>query len=237
MWNRNLEIDVLVGNLINDFNQISRFLSTENINNLFEKSHMTSIISMNNMFPNLSTEDKLKIIEIAYAFYKRESNEKFEIVVTAPVSFNLKARKTYVVMDELIKKSNKSIMITGYSISDYIDDKIEMIINKIRSGIYVEIFVNDIENMEKQLKNIMMYKGKFLKIYNYKKNNEDKMAALHAKVIVSDNKQAIITSSNLSYHGILGNIEMGVLFESKNKCKEIKDIFNKLIKAKIFESV
>ena len=42
-------------------------------------------------------------------------------------------------------------------------------------------------------------------------NENDKMAALHAKVISVDMGQTLITSANLSYHGQQGNIELGAL--------------------------
>ena len=42
------------------------------------------------------------------------------------------------------------------------------------------------------------------------------MAALHAKVIVVDGIQTLITSANLSYHGQEGNIELGTFVKDKN---------------------
>lgn len=40
------------------------------------------------------------------------------------------------------------------------------------------------------------------------------MAALHAKLLVSDAKKSLVSSANLSYHGMQGNVEMGFLIES-----------------------
>ena len=70
-------------------------------------------------------------------------------------------------------------------------------------------------------------------MYNYKQE-DDKMAALHAKVISVDQEKTLITSANLSYHGQQGNIELGTLIESKDIAKQIDDIFNKLIFSKVF---
>jgi len=36
------------------------------------------------------------------------------------------------------------------------------------------------------------------------------MAKLHAKVIVADARDALVTSANLTYHGYEANIELGV---------------------------
>ena len=76
--------------------------------------------------------------------------------------------------------------------------------------------------------------SRFLKIYNYKKQ-EDSMVALHAKVISVDQKKTLITSANLSYHGQQGNIELGMLAESKKIAKQVDDVFTKLIFERIFE--
>ena len=63
------------------------------------------------------------------------------------------------------------------------------------------------------------------------------MAALHAKVISVDQRQTLITSANLSYHGQQGNIELGTLIESKQIAKQIDDVFTKLIFLKVFSEV
>lgn len=47
------------------------------------------------------------------------------------------------------------------------------------------------------------------------------MAALHAKVIPVDQKKTLITFANLSYHGQQGNIELGMLEESKKIAKQV----------------
>lgn len=237
MWNRNINIDILNKNLICEFEVINKLVEEKGVEHLFRTNNIKSIQLINKMFPNLSFEEKIKVIEIAYYMYNNKKNDEFDIVVTAPVSFNIKSRKTHTVIDELINESNKSILITGYSVSDYVDDKIEKIIDKVKSGVIVKLFVNDFYSKESQFKNLVMYKGKFLSIYNYKADSKDKMAALHAKVIVSDKQKGIVTSSNLSYHGILGNIEMGVVFNSNDKCIQIEKIFNELIKKKVFEKI
>lgn len=40
--------------------------------------------------------------------------------------------------------------------------------------------------------------------------SDDKMAAVHAKLLISDRRDALITSANLTYHGFEGNLEMGL---------------------------
>lgn len=87
--------------------------------------------------------------------------------------------------------ARKSILITGYSLSDYFAELVDCVIQKSQEGVLVKFFVNDIES-QKAFDRLCCYKGKFLRIYNYPKQ-EDKMSALHAKVISVDQTDTLIT--------------------------------------------
>ena len=100
---------------------------------------------------------------------------------------------------------------------------------------FVKFFINNIEK-QPDVDKLLRYKGRFLQIYDYS-NEEDKMAALHAKVISVDMKQTLITSANLSYHGQQGNIELGALIESEYTAKQLDDVMTQLIFKKIFKQV
>ena len=56
--------------------------------------------------------------------------------------------------------------------------------------------------------------SKYLQFFEYEKNSDDKMAASHAKILTIDSDKSLVSSANLSYHGLTGNIEMGFLVES-----------------------
>ena len=165
----------------------------------------------------------------------QDDSDKVSLVVTAPPSFSINARTTMNVVSSMIEGADSSILITGYSLSSYFADLVDTIIQKSQSGIFVKFFVNDIDSQD-SFEKLLRYKGRFLKIYNYKKQ-EDSMAALHAKVISVDQKKTLITSANLSYHGQQGNIELGMLAESKKIAKQLDDVFTKLIFAKVFTEI
>jgi phosphatidylserine/phosphatidylglycerophosphate/cardiolipin synthase-like enzyme len=78
---------------------------------------------------------------------------------------------------------------------------------------------------------------RFFKIYEYTVNSDDKMAALHAKTILVDNNKMLISSANLSFHGLEGNIEIGALITSKKKVTQVQEIFDDLKRQKIFKIV
>ena len=63
------------------------------------------------------------------------------------------------------------------------------------------------------------------------------MSALHTKVISVDQKETLITSANLSYHGQEGNVELGIHVVSKDIAIQVERIFTQLIFSKVFEKV
>jgi hypothetical protein len=182
--------------------------------------------------PELNEHQCQNIIDtIIEAMTTTESN-KVSLVVTAPPSFSINAKTTMNTVQVMINGAERNILITGYSLSSYFSELVDTIIEKSQQGVFVKFFVNDIDK-QPSFEKILRYKGRFLKIYNYHQE-DDNMAALHAKVISVDQKKTLITSANLSYHGQQGNIELGTLIESKNIAKQIDDIFTKMIFSKVF---
>ncbi len=186
-------------------------------------------------YPALSEFQCREILDLLSEAMTVDAGDKVSLVVTAPPSFSIKARTTMNVVQSIITGAQKNILITGYSLSSYFSDLVDTIIQKSQSGVFVKFFVNDIEK-QAGFEKLLRYKGHFLKIYNYRQG-EDSMAALHAKVFSADQKQTLITSANLSYHGQQGNIELGTLIESPRIVKQLDDVFTKLIFGKVFEEV
>ncbi len=185
--------------------------------------------------PELTDAHCEDIIESIIGAMNMSEVAKVSLVVTAPPSFSINARTTMNVVQSMINGAERNILITGYSLSSYFSKLVDTIVHKSQRGVFVKFFVNDIDN-QPEFDKILRYRGRFLKIYNYHQE-DDKMAALHAKVISVDQRQTLITSANLSYHGQQGNIELGALMESKHIAVQLDDLFTKLIFSKIFIEV
>lgn len=213
-----ISLDILLNHIVED-----ALAESEDAVNLIRKR-----------YPALS-EKEAKEIFLLVADSVKTQRAVSELVATTPPSFAIKTKSTKVAVDTMIRGAEKSILITGYSLSDYLSDLIECIIRKSQQGVFVKFFVNDIGN-QKAFERLCSYKSKFLKIYNYPKG-DDKMAALHAKVIVVDQAETLITSANLSYHGQEGNIELGTKIVSPEIAKQVDDVFTKLLFSKVFVEV
>lgn len=191
--------------------------------------------SLRRQYPELSAEECSEIAETIQAAMSTETADKVSLVVTAPPSFRIDAKPTMTVVRSMLEGAGRNILITGYSLSSYFSELTDTIIDKSQRGVFVKFFINNIEKQPNADK-LLLYKGRFLQIYDYN-NEEDKMAALHAKVISVDMKQTLITSANLSYHGQQGNIELGALIESEHTAKQLDNVMTQLIFKKIFKQV
>ena len=186
-----------------------------------------SIPQIMKRYPSLSQKQAEEIYQLVTAASAEEKTVSASLVTTVPPSFSVRAKSTKNTVEGLIRGAKRSVLITGYSLSGYFADLVDVLIEKSQKGVYVKFFVNNIEN-QKGLDKLCRYKGRFLHIYNFAGSN-DSMAALHAKVISVDEQQTLITSANLSYHGQEGNIELGTLVDSRDIAKEVDDIFTHLI--------
>ena len=184
------------------------------------------------IFPSTSDKDAEKIVKMLISAIKSEKKEKIDLTITAPITSGIKVRQNQTIVKELLSSAEKSILITGYSMSEYFAELLDLIIQKSQRGILCQIYLNQAEK-QMYLDKLMRYKGRFLNVYNYQ-NSEDRMAALHAKVICVDGYKSLISSANLSYHGLEGNIELGTVIESERIGKQLTDAFKELRFKKIF---
>ena len=183
-----------------------------------------SVRAIQRRYPSLSEREASEIFSMISSAAER-NDDSAELIITASPSFALRVKPTKVVVNAMLSNAKSSILITGYSLSDYFSDLVDCVIRKSQEGVLVKFFVNDIDS-QKSFDRLCRYKGRFLRIYNYPKQ-EDKMSALHAKVIS-------VTSANLSYHGQEGNIELGTKIHSRDLARQVEDVFTKLVFKKAF---
>ena len=226
MWNSSIKIDYIAGLIADALDNYS----VNGVNASFTKV----IAELKEHFPNCRDEEITDIINLCMQLYSAKKTECADLVLTAPDSFRVRALRTKETLQKLIEGTEKSLTITGYSISDYFADMLDVIIRKSQQGVYVRLYVNDMEKQKSALDRLMAYKSRFLQVYEYQKQEDDKMAALHAKLLVSDAKKSLVSSANLSYHGMQGNVEMGFLIESSEKAKQIEEVMKEMVRMKVF---
>lgn len=228
MWDSNIRLELISSEII----QAIDAFCVRNDSKVFG----TAITNLKKEFPSLSEQEIWQIIGLCVNVYGGKEAEKAELAITAPISFKLKARKINEVIANMIQDSQKSITLTGYSVSDYFSEMIDLIILKSQQGIYVRLYLNDYEKQKTNLKRLMDLRTKHLRVFDYQKQ-DDEMAALHAKTIVVDEKELLVSSANLSYHGMQGNVEMGIRLVSEDKAKQVEALLKEMVGMKVFKEL
>ncbi|MBE6035029.1 MAG: phospholipase [Clostridiales bacterium] len=228
MWDSNIRLELISSEII----QAIEAFCVRNDSKVFG----TVITNLKKEFPSLSDQEIWQIIGLCVNVYSGKEAEKAELAITAPISFKLKARKINEVITNMIQDSQKSITLTGYSVSDYFSEMIDLIISKSQQGIYVRLYLNDYEKHKTNLKRLMDLRTKHLRVFDYQKQ-DDEMAALHAKTIVVDEKELLVSSANLSYHGMQGNVEMGIRLVSEDKAKQVESLLKEMVGMKVFKEL
>lgn len=126
-----------------------------------ELKTVINIEELRNHFTNCSEEEITDIISLCMKMYSSKKIEHAELVLTAPDSFRVKALRTKDTMRNMIENTEKSLTITGYSISDYFAEMLDVIIKKSQQeicAVQTAKETNDIINIGEQENNVQVYK-------------------------------------------------------------------------------
>ena len=216
MWNSSIKAEYLASTIVQAIEAYS-IRGTETV-------LVDSINELRKQFLNCTDAEINDILSLCFEMYNMKHSDSIELVITAPV-------------ENLIKNAEKSVVMTGYSISDYFTGMLDTIIAKSQQGVYVRFYVNDIEKSRASLVKMLAYRSKYLQFFEYEKNSDDKMAASHAKILTIDSDKSLVSSANLSYHGLSGNIEMGFLVRSADKAKQIEELLKKLVRMHVYKKI
>lgn len=163
-------------------------------------------------------QEMIFVIDLIVNLNNKKNNVKKEdtTILTAPGE---KITQTREVIEDLVKKAENEIMLIGYDYSDFGGFK-----GKIRDAsrrnvkIYIIGETQFVEKLRKELKTI---KGKIEyfaydvdvakdKIVEGGRTPSEKFPPkFHAKVVIKDRKEGLITSANLTYQGVNCNVEIG----------------------------
>lgn len=152
-------------------------------------------------------------------------NDKIKVVVTGTEWMGSGVGSIETVMSNLFTKAKNEIYISAYSIgtaSDLIFDWMEKALSK---GIKIQMIINRFQEQPIGIRNkLKILLSNYPHLYLYQFRSTDG-TDLHAKVIVTDHKKALVGSSNLSKRGLISNFEMGLYVEGEIATTIGKTIF------------
>jgi phosphatidylserine/phosphatidylglycerophosphate/cardiolipin synthase-like enzyme len=137
------------------------------------------------------------------------------LVWTGPVSLPGSTRPTSSTLIDLIDHAQQEIVIVGYTLAISARRIIEHLAQAQQRGVQVVLIVDRMEENQliPVLKSCWPLDKELPLLYTRQASPNDPKSALHAKAVIVDSRSILATSANLSYHGLAGNIELGLLVE------------------------
>lgn len=180
--------------------------------------------------PHLNALEVTAMLKSSLACYRLALSRAHNVdaVWTGPDVHRSEMRRTEAVVKEIVANSKVELLIVGYWLvtnTEQIKSLIESLIQKSRCGIKVR-FVFDPNEKSGGPDNFSALnklwptdlKGSPREVYSWSehmakvisKSGHQYDRKLHAKVIISDSTDALVTSANLTHAGILENLEIGL---------------------------
>lgn len=126
----------------------------------------------------------------------------------------------YTVTEKLISHARKEIHVTAYALGQEASAIVDLLESKAREGVEILIVVNRLENQPLAMVNRLRGLQRGLPTFDvYSFGTTSNGAELHAKLLVVDRREALVASSNLSWHGLVGNHELGILVQGAPAAK------------------
>ena len=159
----------------------------------------------------------------------KKNSEIIDLSWTGPVQFSVEGRTTPSVLEEMIRNARTSIIITGYSITNEAGHIIRLLEKAIEKKLEV-IFVihSDDENKNLETLSKLWTYEKKPKVYSRIPGPSDVYFKIHAKMVVVDRTDLLVTSANLTWHGMTNNFEIGLRVRGAT-AKKAEDLIRNLI--------
>ncbi|HUY48530.1 MAG TPA: DISARM system phospholipase D-like protein DrmC [Streptosporangiaceae bacterium] len=161
-----------------------------------------------------------------------------ELVWTGNTTAAAGVRSTFPVVTEMLSWARRSVLVVTYSL--WIGADVQAVIDRLAelSSTGVDItFVLDRRYQEgwnvSQLKQRWPPGRRKPALYTWQ-HEDDAIAKLHAKVLIVDRRDLLITSANLTAHGMKGNLEFGLRVLGR-PAEDASRHFESLIRSGTFE--
>lgn len=183
-------------------------------------------------------------IEVALSVARSTTSTSSELVWTGPDEGAPTARRTVSVVSEMLKTASSHILIVGYSLflgAEPTRAIIRRLGELASSGVRVEFIVDgqyagwdgvDEEGFSvRQIQRFWPEACPLPKVWSWR--SSDDVSKLHAKVLIVDRRDLLVTSANLTGAGLALNLEVGIR-TSGSTAAACSDHFTRLINLGLF---
>lgn len=139
------------------------------------------------------------------------SREAVEMSWTGPVQFSGVDRGHAPVLADMIGNATKAVTVVGYSITGGADGVIRLLERAAKKGVVVTLVVHD----DGGRANIDALRRAWAgsdrpRLFTRDASKEGPYYKIHAKLVVVDSSDMLVTSANLTWHGMNRNFEIGL---------------------------
>lgn len=156
--------------------------------------------------------------------------DRVHIAVTGEILLGQGVRAIEGVLQDLFHEARESLHIAVYTISPSAIPLLKTLEIPLLRGVSVYLLVSSMEDLDPAVRNALAeLREKFpaqFEIRDFQRSGK----VLHAKVIVADRKKALVGSANLSWSGLMNNIEIGVLIEGMTSW-DLASLIDRLMEA------
>lgn len=146
------------------------------------------------------------------------------LVWTGPVQFTIPARTTLATTKEMVSNAKNSVTVVGYRVTYGARPVFEELAKKHRDGIVVRVILDSAAEQFGVLSRLWPKGQEFPELYENRTEG-----SLHAKLTLVDGHDMLITSANLTHHGLRSNIEIGARIQGR-VAGQVESLINKLIR-------
>lgn len=144
-----------------------------------------------------------------------QAGPEVQIVCTAPFGTGVPVRATFATTVEMIRTAKQEILVVGYLFTEGAKQVLHELATAGRErAVAVTLVGNRLTEHLGVLKSAWGRQIPRPNLLSREADPTDMLAALHAKLLVCDRRDALITSANLSSHGLHRNIEIGIRVKS-----------------------
>ena len=169
--------------------------------------------------------------------HARKGIETIDMSWTGPIQFSVEGRSNISVVEEMIRNANDTITIVGYSLTKDAKKIIALLEDAIKDNVEILFVIHSddkSDNIETLKKIWKHYKRP--KIYTREPAETDVYFKIHAKMLVVDSRDILVTSANLTWHGMSNNFELGLRVRGKTAEKG-QTLITELIRRKYLKEV
>ena len=160
----------------------------------------------------LRVANRLRLVE-------RLTRPEIEIAWTGPAAAGPLVRSTSVVLEEMLEgvRDAGEVLLVGYALTaepgTTMERVVELLVETARRRATLSIVLHSDEDETTNLDNLFRLWDVFVKkpkVYTWRPPPGHPYTKLHAKCLVVDRLDALVTSANFTFHGLESNLELGL---------------------------